>query len=137
MISSAEEFNSLRTSDNLDEQRRSAQEEAPIEVWHQVIKDYPNMKEWVVHNKTIPIEILEFLVHDSDAKVREVIARKRKINEKIVKTLAVDQNENVRYALMCNTKLSLEDKKQIKIDDSDWLQQQWRNTVANTSPNDK
>lgn len=32
-----------------------------------------------------------------------------------------DPDEDVRYALICNTKLALEKKKEINVSDSEWL----------------
>lgn len=121
MIISAEEFKRLRTSENLEEQRFSAQETAEVSVWFEVIEKFPELKVWVAHNKTIQLEVLEFLAKDQDEKVRSSIARKRKINQKIFDLLKNDRDENVRYALLSNTKLSLDMKKEVKVDDSEWL----------------
>jgi len=63
MIESAEQFKSLRESDDLNEQHRASHEEAPIEVWLDVISKFPDLKEWVVHNKKIQLEILRLLVN--------------------------------------------------------------------------
>jgi hypothetical protein len=89
-----------------------------------VIEKYPNYKEWVIHNKTVPLEILELLTSDENSTIRSAVARKRKINEKIFETLSRDKDENVRYALMCNTNLTIDQLKQIEIADSDWLTNQ-------------
>jgi hypothetical protein len=61
MIISAEEFVALRSSTIKAEYDRAAMEEAPISVWRAVIKGYPDYMRWVVHNKTVPLEILEEL----------------------------------------------------------------------------
>ena len=58
MINTAEEFNKLRSSKNLDEQHRAGVEEASIETWKEVIIKYPELKQWVIYNKTIPIDLL-------------------------------------------------------------------------------
>ena len=124
MIKSADEFIQLRTSEIQDEYERSANDEAEISTWIEVIERHPDFKKWVIHNKTVPIEILESLMLDSDPDVRSAVARKRKINEKIFMILSKDRDENVRYALMCNTKLTADKLKQIVTNDSDWLTQQ-------------
>ncbi|MEL0455526.1 hypothetical protein WJN01_04760 [Flavobacteriaceae bacterium SZ-1-7] len=124
MIKSAEEFKRLRISENLEEQRLAALESAEITVWYETITKFPELKEWVIHNKTIQIEILEFLATDKDENVRYAIARKRKINQKIFDILKNDPSENVRHALIWNTKLPIEIKKKIKTDDSDWLKKE-------------
>ena len=53
-ITSAEEFVRLRTSEDPDEYLVSDNGAASDEVWLDVIARYPEMKEWVVHNKTVP-----------------------------------------------------------------------------------
>lgn len=121
MINSAEEFKNLRLSSDLEEQHRASNESADIKVWQQVITQYEELKEWVVHNKTIQLEILEALAYDSNPSIRYAVARKRKINDKIFDVLKNDTDESVRHALICNTKLSPEKKKNIKTDDSEWL----------------
>ncbi len=121
MIPSAEEFIRLRQSSVKSEYDRAAQDTAEIQVWLDVIKKYPDYKNWVIHNKTIQPDILELLCSDSDPEVRAAVARKRKINDSIIAVLSVDPDENVRYALLCNTKLTPDKKSHIKVDDSPWL----------------
>jgi hypothetical protein len=121
MIASAEEFISLRTSDLKEEQDRATHDSADATVWVDLITNFPDYKIWVIHNKSIPIDILETLAQDNDAKVREAVARKRKINDRISNWLSVDTDENVRYALICNSKLSKDKKRLIETKDSVWL----------------
>lgn len=122
MIQSADEFKYLRLSENIEEQYRASNDAANKEVWIEVINKFPELREWVAHNKNIQIEILEKLTLDSNPKVRCVVARKRKINDKIFEILKNDLTEEVRYDLLSNTKISIEKKRKIKVDDSDWLQ---------------
>lgn len=122
MIQSADEFKYLRLSENIEEQYRASNDDANKEVWIEVINKFPKLREWVAHNKKIQIEILEKLTLDSNPKVRCVVARKRKINDKIFEILKNDLTEEVRYDLLSNTKISIEKKRKIKVDDSDWLQ---------------
>jgi hypothetical protein len=124
MIKSADEFIRLRTSEIKEEYDRSAHEMADISTWIEVIEKYPDYKEWVIRNKTVPVEILELLTSDENPNIRSAVARKRKINEKIFETLSRDRDENVRYALMCNTNLTIDKLKQIEIADSGWLTNQ-------------
>lgn len=124
MINTADEFITLRQSDDMDNQYRASHDKAEIDVWLDIIRNYPDFKIWVIHNKTIQIEILELLCTDKDHNVRSNVARKRKINDAIFNTLSVDSDENVRYALMCNTNLSVEKIRAIKVDDSNWLTEQ-------------
>ena len=85
---------------------------------------YPDFKIWVIHNKTIPIEILEILSRDSDAEVRSAVARKRKINQTIKLDLSQDIDQNVRFALMSNSTMTITELNQIRVEDSAWLKEQ-------------
>jgi hypothetical protein len=129
MIKSADEFIRLRTSELKEEYDRSAHDTADISTWMEVIDKYPDYKEWVVHNKTVPIEILERLTLDKDPKIRSAVARKRKITDKIFLMLSTDNDENVRYALMCNSNLTVDKLKQIETSDSDWLANQLKERI--------
>ncbi len=133
MITSAQEFIRLRESDDLAEQNRASREYADINVWLEVIEKYPDFKFWVVHNKEIQIEILELLSKDSDHDVRSAVARKRKINETIKGNLFQDVDEGVRYALISNTKLSVDELKQIKVEDSVWLKEKLDERIKNAT----
>ena len=123
MIDSAKEFIRLRNSELIEEYTRAAHEEASLQTWKEVIEHYPDYKTWVIHNKTVPLEILEELASDSNPSVRSAVATKRKINPFIIEILANDPDEQVRYALACNTKISMEDLMSINREDSDWLKQ--------------
>jgi hypothetical protein len=73
VIESAEEFVRLRTSEEPDKYHRAAHEEATVETWLQVIERYPEMRFWVANNKTVPLEVLEVLRQDADARVRSMV----------------------------------------------------------------
>jgi hypothetical protein len=96
LIRSAEEFVRLRRSDQREEYERAANDSASIEVWREIILQYPDMRRWVAHNKTVPIEILSVLAGDPDGGVRTMVAMKRKLTPGILEMLAVDENESVR-----------------------------------------
>lgn len=126
MISSAKEFIALRELND----ERASHDTADLKIWLEVIEHYPDYKIWVIHNKTVPIEILEILVHDSDPKVRGAVARKRKINDTIFDILKTDKEESVRYDLISNTNLPINKLKQIKTDDSEWLEQKLKEKLS-------
>ncbi len=67
----------LRTSWVPEEYRRAAADEAPVEVWTQIIERYPDMRFWVAQNKTVPLAILEMLRHDPDRRVQWMVRSKR------------------------------------------------------------
>lgn len=77
MIESAEEFVRLRQSSDPEEYRRAAWEEASVETWLDVVERYPEMRSWVAHNKTVPLQILEMLRHDPDEQVQWTVREKR------------------------------------------------------------
>jgi len=136
MIKDADEFYRLRNSELPEEYNRAANELAELETWLDVIEKYPDMKVWVIQNKTIQIEILEKLIKDVDPKVRSAIARKRKINDMIFKLLANDTDENVKYSLICNTKIGLEYLKNISIDGSDWFKNELQKKIEEKTLNE-
>jgi hypothetical protein len=102
MIQSAAAFIRLRTSSAKADYDRAASEEAPIEVWRDLVKNHPDMKSWVAHNKTVPMEILEILAADRESDVRNAVARKRKLTKPLFEKLARDADEGVRLAVAYN-----------------------------------
>jgi hypothetical protein len=104
-IRSAQEFVRLRLSDDPAEYNRAAHEDAPDEVWDEVIAAHPDMKPWVVHNKTVPLELLRKLAHDPDPDVRWWVAMKRKLDTELFELLAADPDPQVRQRVACNAKV--------------------------------
>jgi len=104
MIYSAEEFFRLRRSEDPDEYRRASSDEAPLGVWLSVVERFPEMRSWVAHNKTVPLEILERLAVDLDAGVRAAVASKRKLSFALQVLLRTDADASVRERLACNEK---------------------------------
>lgn len=103
MITSAHEFVALRDSDIKSEYDRAAQDSAPIEVWCDVIESYPEYRKWVAHNKTVPIEILEKLCgYDRD--VRVFVAMKRRLSSDLFLRLSNDSEAVVRQQIAANAK---------------------------------
>lgn len=107
MITSPEEFVTLRMSDDPEVYGRAVHEAAPEEIWFAIIDQYPEMKQWVIHNKTVPISILERLVTDPDWRVRHAIAMKRKATPFILEQLVHDPDESIRFAVARNAKTPL------------------------------
>lgn len=100
-IRSASEWIALRLSDDLDAQRRSAREDASLEVWLSVIET-PSMRFWVAQNKTVPMQVLRLLAEDEDPKVRLMVAAKRKLGVETLMGLAADSDEGVRRCVAHN-----------------------------------
>lgn len=104
MILSAEEFVRLRTSELQEEYSRAAQDEAPLAVWLDVISRFQDMKQWVAHNRTVPLEVLEVLARDTRWEVRTAVAAKRKLSAELFDLLSRDEDEGVRHRIACNKK---------------------------------
>jgi hypothetical protein len=102
MIESTEEFIKLRTSTDRIEYCRSIEDTASLQVWIDIITVCPEMKEWVVLNKTIPLEVLRILATDSDSKIRAAVADKRKLDNALFEMLSVDNDELVRQRIAYN-----------------------------------
>lgn len=108
MINSAEEFVRLRTSDERGEYEQAAYDSAPLEVWRDVIRRYPEMRKWVAVNKTVPLEILSILAKDEDVDVRWMVAMKRKLSAELFELLSRDSDETVRVRIVFNRKTPIE-----------------------------
>ncbi len=118
MIISAEEFVSLRKHDDPEQARRASVEEAPEAVWLAVTDQYPDMKFWVVQNKTVPLSILRRLAEDSDSRVRAAVADKRKLDRKLFELLANDPDEGIRQRIAYNKKTPFDVLEQLLTDES-------------------
>lgn len=105
MINSAEEFVLLQTSEARNEYIRAAHEEAPDFVWMDIISRFPEMREWVAHNRTVPLNILEILARDMNESVRATVASKRKLSPELFDLLSQDMSESVRERVACNKKV--------------------------------
>lgn len=102
MIHSAEEFIRLRTSQDPELYTRAARDSAAENVWMDIIRNHPEMRVWVVVNKTVPNTILKLLADDPDPGVREFVARKRKAGALLLEKLSKDVNDAVRLAVANN-----------------------------------
>lgn len=100
MIATAEEFVQLRNAND----PRADQDEAPEAVWMNVLRAYPDMKEWVVRNKSVPMSVLRLLAKDPDFRVRHAVASKRKCDADLLAFLAQDKCQGVRFRVACNAK---------------------------------
>ncbi|MFF2481106.1 hypothetical protein [Paenibacillus sp. NPDC058071] len=116
MISSAEEFVRLRLSEDMDEHLKAAWDDAPLVVWLEVIEKYPDMREWVAHNKSIPVEIMEILALDTDTRVRFTIATKNRLPEHLQIKLAKDSDSSVRSRIVYNKKSTFQTLNLLTVD---------------------
>jgi hypothetical protein len=89
MIEDADEFIRLRRSENSSDYLRAANDNAPLEVWRDIIARHAEMRPWVAHNKTIPLEILAILANDPSSDVRHMVAMKNKLSPELMLLLPV------------------------------------------------
>lgn len=61
MITTAAEFVRLRESEFLEEYTCAAHDEADLTVWLDLIEHYTEMRQWVAHNKTVPLCVSDIL----------------------------------------------------------------------------
>jgi hypothetical protein len=101
-MTTAAQFVALRTSDDPAEQRLAATLPASEGVWLEVIAAHPDMRFWVAQNKTVPAAVLRVLAADPDAKVRHMVASKRKCEPDLLARLAIDPDPAVRLAVAYN-----------------------------------
>jgi hypothetical protein len=131
MINSAAEFVQLRTSEKREDYQRAIYEEASEQVWMDIIKQYPEMRFWVVQNKTIPLSILSILSIDQNPKIRAAIARKRKIPLGLLLELSKDADDSVRLAIAHHPKADISILKKLAEDQWDLIAEVAKQRIAN------
>jgi hypothetical protein len=102
MIKSADEFVRLRTSELPAEYGQATHETADEAVWREVILRFPEMMEWVAHNKTISESIIRVLYDSGNERTRHALARKRRTPVDLLTHLANDESESTRLAVAMN-----------------------------------
>lgn len=101
-LASAAEFVRLRSSDDPHEYGAADKGSASLDVWREVLTSYPDFRHWVARNKTVPLEILQILVSDSDSRVRAAVATKQYLSPALFDRLAQDPDETVRLRVAHN-----------------------------------
>lgn len=120
MIESAEEFVALRTSTDPQEYERAAHEAAVDEVWFDVIDRFPDMRQWVAHNKTTSAAVLERLAGDPDPRVRVQVAMANRVDVDLLRSLASDPDESVRARVAHHKRTPVDVLSAMRQDDS-WV----------------
>ena len=64
--------------------------------WLEVVRDNPDLRQWVVHNKTVPVGILELLHLDPSERVRMTVASKSKLPIKLQQALSRNAGNSSR-----------------------------------------
>ena len=91
---------------------------------------FPDMAFWVAQNKTVPIRILELLTSHPDSRVRDMVATKRKLPEKLMLQLADDVSESVRCSLSWNAKASRTVLEKLSMDTCSAVREQARQRLG-------
>jgi hypothetical protein len=65
------------------------------------------MRFWVAQNKTVPLQVLEILARDADARVRSMVASKAEADTRATAPCA-DPDEGVRVRLASNARATLD-----------------------------
>ncbi len=123
MITSAAEFERLRTSEKPEEYDRAHLEEAPEEVWLEVIRDYPGMRTWVAHNRTVSVDVLRILARDADWDVRHRVAMKRKTHRTpdLIEHFSRDVDEGIRLMMARSPNVKVEILERLSADTDEWV----------------
>lgn len=85
MISNINEYLYLAESDSKSDNNRIINEELSSDLISEMIKNYPQRKSWLIHNKFIPVKILQELATDDNDDVRFTIAMKKNVIELLLK----------------------------------------------------
>jgi hypothetical protein len=113
-----------------------------MEVWLEVIDRYPALKSWVVHNKTIPIEILRLLASDEDPSIRRDVSRKNKVLSRnkidlpLVEAFSRDPDEEVRADVAGNRDTPRHIVERLAEDSSSWVFVKARQRLAERAAED-
>lgn len=95
-ITSVAEFIRLRTSEDPAERDRSAWAAMPLPVWHELVREHPDMRFWAAHNRSCPPEILTELIKNDDWRIRSRVASRRNCPAELLEELADDPHDAVR-----------------------------------------
>ncbi|MEU8222521.1 hypothetical protein [Kribbella sp. NPDC048915] len=102
MIGSADEFVGLRRSWDGTDWQRIKRDEAPLEVWLEIVREHPDMRFWVAFNRTLPAEVVRLLSQDSDWRVRARIASRKDAPGDVLAALSADPHDAVAASVAGN-----------------------------------
>ncbi|WP_146057193.1 MULTISPECIES: hypothetical protein [unclassified Streptomyces] len=108
MIESIEEFLHLSASDDPREHRKAITEEAPEQIWIDLINGFAAERAAIAMNKTLPLSVLDILSRDPDSRVRSLVAMKKKLTPEILDRLARDEYEPIRHRVAQHKNTSME-----------------------------
>jgi len=104
MIVSAIDFIRMCSSNDPDEVNQTLWDEAPIDVWKEIIVRHPDKCIDVAQNRTIQDDIIKMLSLCADVNVRTLIAEKGNSPIDVLTSLSKDADERVRRKVAANRK---------------------------------
>ena len=130
-ILTADEFRRLRCSSARQDYERAAYAPLPDSVALEVIRRFPDMREWVAHSKSVSIEVLRVLATDDDSRVRYTVAMRRKLDLPLFEKLSRDPDEVVRSRVAYNRKCPAEVLTRMEAQDpSEWVRSKVRERLG-------
>jgi len=114
-ITSAKEFVRLRDSQIPQEYEQAAYRPISASVCREIIENYPEMKKWVIHNKTVPMEILEELSSDKNVNIRDAVLGKKN-SVTILEKLSSDPEPHIRFLVAGKPNTALDILKRLAMD---------------------
>ncbi|MFS2164216.1 hypothetical protein [Variovorax sp. Varisp62] len=119
MIKSADEFISLCNSKDESDIARSFADEAPLNVWEDLILNFRSHQIDVAQNRTIPYEVMKVLATQGDELVRSILAEKRRLPVDLFDFLSKDSSSLVRKKIAANKKAPADIVKNLAEDGDD------------------
>ncbi len=110
-------------SEDPEDYHRLRHDEAPIEVWRELIANYSLANDRVALNKTVPVEILREIAADTRVLVRTHVAMVRRITEDIQDVLSRDPDSSVRNMLANNSKVTERILKLLSVDKEEFVRE--------------
>lgn len=123
-INSAEEFVRLRQSEVQADYDRAARAEISEPVCLDVIARHPEMRQWIAHNKQVPMNVLALLAGDPDERVRFQVSMKRKLTLELLDRLSRDDDPGVRVSVARHPKVTTEIFDRLAADSDPWVREQ-------------
>lgn len=120
MIESVSEFRALVSNPDLVVRNRCRWETATVDVWFAILETDPDLIDSVVLNKTLPNEVLCWLITHGEARIRCLVATKRKLSADLLDVLAKDTDESVRVRVARNRRVPVSTLQDLSNDGS-WV----------------
>ncbi len=121
MIRSAAELKRLCQSEIPEEYHRATEDQISDRVCLEVIKKFPEIRDWLPDNPTISLNILYILADDKNKSVRWRVAQSEKLDYHLFDKLSRDIHDGVRHRIACNPKVPLDILERLTHDEWDVL----------------